>query len=134
MADFLSDEWIAALAVACRGTAPDGAGSDARRLVIEPVVRDVPALGEVRYRIAFDAGGCAVIAGPDGPSSDVRFETDYVTAVALSRGGANAQAALADGRLRVSGDVARLAAHAAALARLDDLFASLRESTTYPAP
>ena len=45
-----------------------------------------------------------------------------------------AQAALADGRLRVSGDVARLAAHATALAGLDDLFATLRGSTTYPAP
>ena len=44
----------------------------------------------------------------------------------------NAQAALADGRLRVSGDVARLAAHAAALARLDDVFAAVRASTTYP--
>ena len=132
MADFLSDEWIAELALACRA-APLVGGSDAGRLVIEPVVRGVPARGEVRYRIAFDAGACAVTAA-DGDPADVRLETDYVTAVALSRGTANAQAALADGRLRVSGDVKRLAAHAAALTRLDDLFAALRASTVYPAP
>ena len=130
MAAFLSDEWVRELALACSG-AP--AGSDAGRFVIEPVVTGVPDRGEVRYRIAFDAGACAV-EPVDGGTADVRLETDYVTAVALSRGTANAQAALADGRLRVSGDVARLAAHASALAGLDDLFAGLRGSTTYPAP
>jgi hypothetical protein len=134
VADFLSDEWIAELALACR-TARVGDGSDAGRLVIEPLVHGVPARGDVHYRIAFDTDTCTVGPGPDGGEpADVRLETDYVTAVALSRGTANAQAALADGRLRVSGDVARLAAHAAALARLDDLFAALRESTSYPAP
>jgi len=132
VAAFLSDEWISELALACTA-APAGARSDAGRFVIEPVVSGVPARGEVRYRIAFDKGACAVESGDDG-SADVRLETDYITAVALSRGTANAQAALADGRLRVSGDVARLAVHAATLARLDDLFAAVRGSTTYPGP
>ena len=113
---------------------PVGAASDTGRFVIEPVVTGVPGLGEVRYRIAFEDGTCAVEVASEGAAADVRLETDYVTAVALSRGTANAQAALADGRLRVSGDVARLAAHAAALAALDDLFAALRTTTTYPAP
>ena len=134
MAAFLSDEWIRELALACAG-APAGSGAD--RFVIEPVVTGVPGRGEVRYRIAFAAGACAVepIVDPgDEGAADVRLETDYVTAVALSRGTANAQAALADGRLRVSGDVARLAAHAGALAGLDDLFGALRGSTSYPPP
>jgi hypothetical protein len=136
VAAFLSDDWIRELALACAG-APVRSGSEADRFVIEPVVAGVPARGEVRYRVVFEAGGCAV--QPAGDSSDVdaadvRLETDYVTAVALSRGIANAQAALADGRMRVSGDVARLAAHAAALTGLDDLFETVRGSTTYPAP
>ena len=132
MAAFLSDEWIRELTLACAG-APVGTASDMGRFVIEPVVTGVPERGEVRYRIAFGAGACAV-EPVDGGAADVRLETDYVTAVALSRGTANAQAALADGRLRVSGDLAQLAAHAAALAGLDDLFGALRSSTTYPAP
>jgi predicted lipid carrier protein YhbT len=139
VAAFLSDEWIRALALACEGalapaTTSDAEASDAGRFVIEPVVTGVPDLGEVRYQIAFQAGTCAVEAASEGAAADVWLETDYVTAVALSRGTANAQAALADGRLRVSGDVARLAAQAAALAALDDLFAALRATTTYPAP
>jgi hypothetical protein len=139
VAAFLSDEWIRALAFACedapaRAPTSDAGASDAGRFVLEPVVTGVPDLGEVRYQIAFQAGRCAVEAASEGAAADVWLETDYVTAVALSRGTANAQAALADGRLRVSGDVARLAAQAAALAALDDLFAALRATTTYPAP
>jgi len=132
VAAFLSDEWLRELAVACAG-APVGVAAAAGRFVIEPVVTGVPNRGEVRYRISFDADAVAV-EQVDGAAADVRLETDYVTAVALARGTANAQAALADGRLRVAGDVARLASHAAALAALDDLFAALRNSTTYPAP
>ena len=147
MAVFLSDEWIRELALACNGTiggsrsdpgtpgtgASDTGTSDTGRFVIEPVVTGVPNLGEVRYQLAFAAGRCTVVR-PSDDDADVRLETDYVTAVALSRGTANAQAALADGRLRVSGDVARLAAHASALSALDDLFAALRAGTSYPAP
>ena len=128
MAEFLSDEWIAALADA--GADLDGS---AEVLVVEPVVIDVPGRGEVRYRVYFDARACAVERpGAAARPADVRLETDYVTAVALARGEMNAQAALAGGRLRVSGDVVRLAAHAGALARLDDVFAAVRASTTYP--
>jgi hypothetical protein len=139
VAAFLSDEWIRDLALACEGapaptTTSDATTSDAGVFVVEPVVTGVPDLGEVRYQIVFQAGRAAVEAASEGAAADVRLETDYVTAVALSRGTANAQAALADGRLRVSGDVPRLAAQAAALAALDDLFAALRATTTYPAP
>jgi hypothetical protein len=139
VAEFLSDEWIAALADSCRDAAtrrdPAPDVDDAEPLVVEPVVVEVPGRGEVRYRISFDATSCtSVAAAGDSPAPDVRIETDYATAVALARGETNAQAALADGRLRVTGNVSRLAAYASALARLDDLFASVRVATTYPAP
>ncbi len=131
VAEFLSDEWIAALDDACRGvrSGPDG---EAEVLVVEPRVREVPGRGEVRYRVSFDTAVRSVAAASDGGRMpDVSLDTDYPTAVALARGHMNAQAALADGRLTVSGDVARLAAHAGALARLDDLFEAVRASTTY---
>jgi hypothetical protein len=132
MLQFLSDEWIAALGDACRG-ANVARGGAAERLVVESGVHDVPDRGEVRYRVVFDETACAVERlGLDAPAADVRLETDYVTAVALARGETNAQAALADGRLRISGDVARLAAHASALSRLGDLFGAVRTTTTYP--
>jgi len=131
VAEFLSDEWIAALDAAARATQVDA--GDADSLAVEPVVRGVPGRGDVRYRVTCDTGVRAVTRSPDGESADVRIETDYATAVALARGQLNAQTALADGVLRVSGDLARLAAHAAALARLGDLFASVRATTTFAA-
>lgn len=141
VADFLSDQWIVELANACADArdagAADRGGADrdatVDRFVIEPTVRDVPERGVVRYRVSFDGSGCAVEAvGADALAAHVRLETDYATAVALSRGEMNAQAALAEGRLRVLGDVARLTAHAGALARFDDLFAAIRATTSYP--
>ena len=100
----MSDEWIAALA----GAAPADRVGAGVCLVVEPVVHGVPGRGEVRYRVSLDDSGCSVAElAPDATPADVYLETDYATAVALARGETNAQAALAEGRLRVSGDVAR---------------------------
>jgi hypothetical protein len=134
VAEFLSDEWIAALDAAARAALRDGA-DDADLLAVEPVVCGVPGRGDVRYRVSCGTAVRAVTrpsdVSADDASADVRIETDYATAVALARGQLNAQTALADGLLRVSGDLARLAAHASALARLGDLFASVRATTTF---
>jgi len=134
VAEFLSDEWIRALGAAARA-AYAARDADAEVLVVEPVVRDVPGRGEIRYRVTCDTT-VRDVTGPsphDAPA-DVRLETDYPTAAALARGEVNAQHALADGRLTVSGDVARLAGHASAIAKLGDLFAALRATTSFPAP
>jgi len=133
VAEFLSDEWIAALHAAALDAPPGNPTADGV-LVVEPVVRGVPGRGEVRYRVTCDTVVRAVTAPPDRTRPDVRIETDYPTAVALARGETNAQAALAAGKLRISGDVARLAAHAGALARLGDLFGAVRAGTVYPVP
>jgi hypothetical protein len=134
VAEFLSDEWIAALDAAARAALRDGA-DNADLLAVEPVVCGVPGRGDVRYRVSCGTAVRAVTrpsdVSADDASADVRIETDYATAVALARGQLNAQTALADGLLRVSGDLARLAAHASALARLGDLFASVRATTTF---
>ena len=130
VAEFLSDEWIAAMGAAASDASPDASSGDA--LVVEPLVRDVPGRGDVRYRVTCDTVVRSVTRAGDGAgSSDVCIETDYSTAAALARGELNAQTALADGRLRVSGDLARLAAHAGALAGLGDLFAAVRATTTF---
>ncbi len=130
MVEYLSDAWIAALDTAlhaCTELATLGP------LVIEQVVRDVPGRGVVRYRCEVSPVGTRVVAGGDG-RPDLRLTTDYVTAAAIARGYENAQSALADGRLRLGGDVGALARHAAALAALSDATAELRATTTYDAP
>jgi len=131
MPEFLSDEWLAEMDAAARA-APHGAAGDL--LVVEPHVRGVPGRGDVRYRVTCDTVVRSVTRAEGGAgAADVGIETDYAVACALARGDLNAQTALADGSLRVSGDLARLAAHAGALARLGDLFASVRGNTTYAA-
>jgi hypothetical protein len=131
VAEFLSDEWIAALDAAVHN-APDDV-SHGGSLAFEPVVHGVPGRGDVRYRVTCDTVIRAVTRSPVDEPADVCIDTDYATAVALARGELNAQAALADGLLRVSGDLARLSAHASALARLGDVFASVRATTTFSA-
>ena len=132
MAEFLSDEWIRALGDAARAGGDHDPADEV--LVVETLVRRVPGRREVCYRVTCDTTVRAVVlpSATDAPA-DVRIEADYPTAAALARGELNAQTALADGRLRVSGDLARLAGHAAALARLGDVFAAVRASTTFPA-
>jgi putative sterol carrier protein len=102
-------------------------------VVIEQVVRAVPGRGEVRYHFRVDAGGACVVEGAPPESADVRLTTDYDTATAIALGKENAQSALAQGRLRLGGDIDTLVRGAAALAALDDATAALRAATTYPA-
>jgi hypothetical protein len=52
--------------------------------------------------------------------------------MALARGEANAQHALASGRLRVRGALDALTSRSDALREVDDVFASVRTETTFP--
>jgi hypothetical protein len=134
VAEFLSDEWIAEMDVAARASPFADGGDGGDTIVVEPLVHGVPRRGDVRYRVTCDTVVRSVTRGDDGAApADVGIDTDYATACALARGDLNGQTALADGSLRVSGDLARLAGHAGALARLADLFESVRACTTYPA-
>lgn len=126
MTEYLSAEWIEALDGALRACPV----STPNRLVIEQVVLDVPARGEVRYTLVIDAEG-ARVTGDSGSPAQLRLTTEYATAVAIARGDETAQIALANGRLRLGGDVDVLVRAADALARLDDATAPVRRETTY---
>ena len=127
MAEFLSPEWIAELDVALRAAE----NADDGPLTLEQVVSDVPRRGVVRYRLVL-SHGAAVVSESNDARVDVRLTTDYETAVAIARGDANAQVALAFGRLRIGGDSDALVRHADQLARLADVNAQLRRTTTFP--
>ncbi len=115
MARFLSPEWFAE--VAAVRAAPRRGRRTESPLVLEQVVRDAPD-GEVRYRVVVTAGG-AYIEPPSSLDSraapDLTIACDWATATELAQGTLSAQAALMAGRLRVSGNLARLSGRAADL-------------------
>ena len=128
MSEFLSADWLAAVDTAGRtATSSDCAAAP---FTIAHEVTGVPERGEVRYVLRFDAGGIALETA-DAPA-DVTLLTDYETAVALARGTANAQQALAGGRLHVRGDITVLTSNAGALSAWADVFAAVRATTDYP--
>jgi putative sterol carrier protein len=125
VAEFLTPEWVSALAEAAAGaTVPDGV-----HLVVQQVVVDDDG-AEVAYAIRIDGGAVRVAAGR-ADDADVSFTQDRATAAAIARGDLSAQAAFLDGRLRVGGDLAAALGSARTLAGLDDLFALPRKATDW---
>jgi hypothetical protein len=130
--EFLSPEWLRDLDAAVRD-APDL--SALGPIEIEQVVTGVPRRGEVRYRVVVDGDGARVLEPEESRhAADVRLTTDYATAVAIAGAKENAQAALADGRLRLGGNVDALVRRGSAFAALGDATAALRDVTTFPPP
>ena len=125
MPGFLTPEWIAALDAAAREAAvPAGV-----RLTIQQIVTDGPG-GEVRYHLAFDDGRLRVRPG-GADAADVTLVQTRAVAAALSRGELNAQQALEAGRIKLRGDIGRLAKEARALTAMEDVFAAVRAATAY---
>jgi hypothetical protein len=124
MARFLSSAWFDDLGRALAGcdTAADG-------LVVQQVVMDTPD-GEVRYWMRI-ADQQATVRPGQTTHPDVTFTEDYATAAAIARGELTTQAALLAGRIRVSGNLATLAAHQDQLRGVDPLPAAVRAGTTF---
>jgi hypothetical protein len=136
---FLSDEWLDALSDAgaefgmiggAREVEAHADGSDA--LTVEQVVTGAPG-GQVTYHVTVDGDVVSVHAGR-AASATVSFRQDYATAAAVARGAISAQAAFMGGRIRVTGDLARLVESQAAMARIEDAFRGVRHRTDYEDP
>ncbi|MCU1493517.1 MAG: hypothetical protein JWO62_1281 [Acidimicrobiaceae bacterium] len=112
MARFLSDEWLAQLAVVLGSAGPfDSDG----RLALGQVVTGTPS-GDVGYTIVIGGGQPSEIRpGTDGAA--VTLVEDYETAVAIATG-TPAAGLLATGSIKVRGE-------AGALLRAQDLLAAV---------
>lgn len=126
MARFLSAEWFAEVAA---GEEPDDHHPVA---VLEQVVDGTPE-GRVAYRIELADGRARVVwpVPEPAPGPDLRFTSDWATAVAIAQGELSTQRALMQGRLRVSGNPGRLAELVGELQGLDPVPERVRRSTTY---
>jgi putative sterol carrier protein len=125
VAEFLTPEWVSALADAAVGV---DAPPDVQLVIQQVVVED--GAPEVAYALRIGGGAVRVTAGRAG-DADVTFTQDRATASAIARGELSAQAAFLDGRLRVGGDLAAALGSARALAGLEDVFAAPREGAAW---
>jgi len=124
---FLSPDWVRALDTALRSDRDLGARFAASPIAIAQEVDDIA----VRYVIVLDAAGGRVDTETRDRPADVTFVCDRSTAARLAQGTLNAQRALTSGRLKLRGEVDRLAAAGNALADLGDLLAGLRADTEF---
>jgi hypothetical protein len=104
----VADEWIAPFAAALRAAPEVRAAAAGVHVVIEHRVAGAAQEEGVGWHVVVDDGDVHVRPGA-GPAPDVTFTWDSAaTAAAVRRGDLGAQAAFADGRLRVGGDLRAL--------------------------
>jgi putative sterol carrier protein len=107
VAQFLSTDWLEALndtVNAHEGFKTAIANVD---LTLQFEVPDAPDGAEKRYYFAID-GGALVAAAGDADSPDATISNSYETATAVSKGDMNTQMAFMSGKLKVSGNMAKI--------------------------
>jgi hypothetical protein len=137
MVRYLSAAWFDLIRGHAAGAiaSGDAAGSDGAPLVLRHVVRAADGAGpdpsgDTGYDVVI-AGGRGVIRHPVSGPADLTFTCDYPTAAAVAAGRLSTLAALAEGRLRVAGDVGILSRRAAEVAGVDPFPAELRAETEF---
>jgi putative sterol carrier protein len=100
-------------------------------LVLEQVVTGSPE-GNVRYFVVVENGIARLVEpGFARQVADLTITTDWETAAAMAKGELATQAALMQGKLRVRGNLTKLAGRAGELAGLDPIPEAVRKATTY---
>lgn len=125
MARFLTPEWLDELQRAAdkAEVVPDA------DIIVAHEVTGTPD-GDVCFRFAAVDGRLTLTWGTTADAHITLLE-DYATAVTVARGELPAQQAVAEGRLKLRGDVGALVRNGPALTALGDLFRAVRDSTTY---
>lgn len=120
MVRFLSPEWV------------DAMNTAAATATVDPDV--CVSVGQIvdglSYRVDV-AGGKVVFVHGTTDGAHLTLVQDRLTAVAIARGELPAQQAVADGRLRLRGDVRALVANAPAFAAIANAFARVRDDTEF---
>ncbi|MGB7860012.1 MAG: SCP2 sterol-binding domain-containing protein [Acidimicrobiia bacterium] len=113
MSKFLSQEWASDVTAAINGHEGFKNAIGAADLGIQFETEDTPD-GPVNYYLS-TGGGNAEVALGDLDSPDVTVKQSYDTASAISKGELNTQTAFMTGKLKVSGNLAKLMMHQSAV-------------------
>ncbi len=107
---FLSEDWTKAMTKALNGhTGFQSAISDIE-LTIQFTVTDAPS-GDVHYHFVA-SGGSAHVSTGELEEPELEITNDYETAVAISKGELNTESAFFSGKLKATGNLAKLMMHA----------------------
>jgi len=124
LAQFLTQDWLSALTETVNGH--DGfkhAIADID-LTLQFEVTDAPDGSESRYYITIGDGSAEAVAGAaDNP--DASIANDYETATAISKGDLNTQMAFMTGKLKVTGNMAKLMMNQTVLTQFAEAASSL---------
>ena len=119
MAQFLTQEWLSALTETVNGH--DGFKNAIANvdLTLQFEVTDAPEGTEHRYYVAVGDGSAEAGAG-DAENPDATITNDYETATAISKGDLNTQMAFMTGKLKVTGNMAKLMMNQAMLTQFSE--------------
>lgn len=113
MSKFLSADWADAVTTALNNHEGFQNAIGTADLSIQFVTEDGPD-GEVSYFLDASEGSTSMALG-ELDSPDVTVRQSYDTATAISKGDLNTQTAFMTGKLKVSGNLAKLMMHQAAI-------------------
>jgi len=119
LAQFLTQEWLSALTETVNGH--DGFKNAIANvdLTLQFEVTDAPEGTEHRYYVAVGDGSAEAGAG-DAENPDATITNDYETATAISKGDLNTQMAFMTGKLKVTGNMAKLMMNQAMLTQFSE--------------
>lgn len=113
MSKFLSDEWASDVTAALNSHEGFKNAIGDAELGIQFTTTDAPD-GDVAYYLETSGGNATLALGTlDG--ADVTVSQGYDTATAISKGELNTQSAFMTGKLKVSGNLAKLMMHQSAV-------------------
>jgi putative sterol carrier protein len=107
VAKFLTSEWLGDLTKALNAHAGFKAAIAKVDLSLQFVVSDAPEGTEGHYYIDVAAGEATAAPG-DAATPDATITNTYETAVAMSKGDLNTQMAFMTGKIKVTGNMAKL--------------------------
>jgi putative sterol carrier protein len=113
MSKFLSEEWAQEATDALNSHEGFKNAIGAADLGIQFTTTDTPD-GEVDYYLS-TSGGVATLAVGTLEGADVTVKQNYDTAAAIAKGELNTQTAFMTGKLKVSGNLAKLMMHQSAV-------------------
>jgi putative sterol carrier protein len=125
LAKFLTKEWLDDLNSALAAHEGFRSAISNTEMTLQFNVPDAPPGTEGTYLISIAGGMAQATAGP-GENPDVTITNSYETAAAISKGELNTQMAFMTGKIKVSGNMAKLMMNQAALSQFANATATMK--------